>query len=78
MCVVGMEKDKHVIIMNSWGTDFGDKGFFYMPWEYYFSNNVESQVFIVELVQENGDIRILDRHRKRGILSIIERHWIQH
>lgn len=36
---VGYDDDKqHIIVRNSWGTDWGDRGYFYMPYEFFFTN----------------------------------------
>ncbi len=36
MCVVGYDNEKEMFeIMNSWGTEFGDKGFMFVPYEVY-------------------------------------------
>jgi len=52
VCVVGYEMDKHVVVMNSWGTSWADGGFFYMPWAYFFSENVMDDMYIVTSVTE--------------------------
>lgn len=31
------DKQKHIICRNSWGTEWGDNGYFYLPYEYFFS-----------------------------------------
>lgn len=34
------DKKQHFIIQNSWGTEWGDKGFFYMPYSYATDSNL--------------------------------------
>ncbi len=53
VCVVGYEKGKHWIVQNSWGTDWGDQGYFYMPWDFFLSEDCYD-FWVVEAV-ENGD-----------------------
>ena len=46
--VVGYAKDRHVIMLNSWSSSWGDRGFFYMPWPYFFSDNL-ADLWVVDL-----------------------------
>ena len=35
-CCVGYDDDKQILILkNSWGTDFGDQGYLYMPYKFF-------------------------------------------
>jgi C1A family cysteine protease len=53
-CVVGVGYDdtkKRAIIRNSWGTGWGDKGYFYMPYDYLFNKDLCSDFWTLRLVQ---------------------------
>ena len=55
-CVVLMGYDdgsRHFIVRNSWGPDWGDKGYFYMPYEYVFRKDLSDDLWMVETVGED-------------------------
>jgi len=43
--VVGYcRRQRHVIVQNSFGSKWGDAGYFYMPWDFFFSEDVDCWV----------------------------------
>lgn len=46
------QKAQMYIVRNSWGPDWGDKGYCYMPFDYIHSNNLCDDFWCVELVKE--------------------------
>lgn len=49
---VGYDDEKqHFIIQNSWGTEWGDKGFFYMPYSYATDSNLAADFWTIRLVE---------------------------
>lgn len=51
---VGYDNDKEVfIIRNSWGVNWGDQGYFYMPYEYMTNKNLCSDFWVVKKVRDN-------------------------
>jgi C1A family cysteine protease len=53
VCVVGYDQSARVWIMrNSWGTDWGDNGYFYMPFEYLLNANLSDDFWLCSLVEK--------------------------
>lgn len=51
MAVGYNDKQKCFIVRNSWGTGWGDKGYFYMPYEYITNNNLADDFWTIRLVE---------------------------
>jgi len=47
LCVGYNNSDKQFICQNSWGTGWGDKGFFYMPYEYLKNRNMSDDFWVI-------------------------------
>ena len=46
--IVGYDDDKHQFIMrNSWGSTWGDKGYFYLPYNYMMSPDLASDFWVI-------------------------------
>jgi C1A family cysteine protease len=41
------DKNKHFIIRNSWGVEWGDKGYFYMPYDYILDTKLASDFWCI-------------------------------
>jgi hypothetical protein len=49
---IGYDEDKnHFIIRNSWGTGWGDKGYFYMPYDYMKNGNLADDFWTLRKVE---------------------------
>jgi C1A family cysteine protease len=52
---VGYERSKRMfIIRNSWGAGWGDKGYFYMPYDYMLNANLADDLWALYTVEEAG------------------------
>jgi C1A family cysteine protease len=52
---VGYERSKRMIIVrNSWSPQWGDKGYFYMPYAYMLNANLTNDLWALYSVEENG------------------------
>lgn len=50
-CIVGFDdKSKHFIVRNSWGDSWGDRGYFYMPYDYITNSGLASDFWSIRLV----------------------------
>ena len=47
LCVGYDDAKSQVIIKNSWGASWGDKGYFYMPYEYITSDDLAADFWTV-------------------------------
>jgi C1A family cysteine protease len=47
ICVVGYRPDGHFIVRNSWNTDWGDNGHFYLPPEYLANSNLAGDAWAI-------------------------------
>jgi C1A family cysteine protease len=51
---VGYEDSKNALIMrNSWGTSWGDRGYFYLPYEYITIPNLAADFWSIKLVEDH-------------------------
>lgn len=48
---VGYTSQDELIVRNSWGTDWGDEGFFTMPLEYVLNRNLADDLWTISLVE---------------------------
>jgi C1A family cysteine protease len=44
------DENQWLIVMNSWGASWGDKGFFYLPYEYITNNNLSDDFWTIRQV----------------------------
>ena len=52
--LVGYNDDKETcIVRNSWGVEWGDKGYFYMPYEFITNKDMCSDFWIIETVEDS-------------------------
>ena len=53
LCVGYDDSKKTFIVQNSWGTDWGDKGFFYMPYDYLTNPDLASDMWTIRSVSDD-------------------------
>jgi C1A family cysteine protease len=54
MAVGYNDTQRRFIIRNSWGTDWGQKGYFTMPYEYLVSRNLSDDFWTIRAAEEGG------------------------
>jgi C1A family cysteine protease len=42
---------EHVIVRNSWGGNWGDGGYFYMPWAYLLDRNLADDLWLIDSIR---------------------------
>ena len=52
MCVGFSDSKKKFIIRNSWGVNWGDDGYFYMPYEFMTNKDLCSDFWIIEKIKD--------------------------
>lgn len=53
IALVGFDDEKkHFIFRNSWGTEWGENGYGYLPYEYVLNENLSSDFWIIEKVKD--------------------------
>jgi len=50
VCVGYSNEQKHWIMLNSWSDGWGDKGFFYLPYEYLTEENLSSDIWVIKKI----------------------------
>lgn len=67
MVIVGFsDKDKVFIVRNSWGTDFGDKGYCYIPYSYVLDTSLNSMCCIITKISAS-DIEVKGNSKKISV-----------
>lgn len=67
MVIVGFsDKDKVFIVRNSWGTDFGDKGYCYIPFSYVLDTSLNSMCCIITKICAS-DIEVKGNAKKISV-----------
>lgn len=51
LCVGYDESSQRFLVMNSWGTEWGQKGFFTMPYQYVLNSNLADDIWTLRLVK---------------------------
>ena len=55
VCIVGYQNHNKTFIMrNSWSCDWGDKGYFYLPYDYILNKNFTSDLWCISTVSKNA------------------------
>ena len=58
MCVGFSDSKKKFIIRNSWGVNWGDDGYFYMPYEFMTNKDLCSDFWIIEKIKDKNNYTI--------------------
>ena len=67
MVIVGFsDKDKVFIVRNSWGTDFGDRGYCYIPYSYVLDTSLNSMCCIITKISAS-DIEVKGNNKKIAV-----------
>jgi len=53
VALVGFDdKNKEFIVRNSWGSNWGDRGYFYMPYDYVLSQELSSDFWTIKRTED--------------------------
>ena len=64
------DRTKCITVLNSWGERFGDKGYFYMPYDYITNPKVAFNFWKIEEVREEIEIIV---HNNVTVEIVIEK-----
>jgi C1A family cysteine protease len=51
LCVGYNDRKQRWIMRNSWGKSWGDKGYFYLPYNYLLNNNLAGDLWVLTTVK---------------------------
>ena len=51
LCVGYDDKTQRFLVMNSWGTDWGQKGFFTIPYSYLTNDNLADDFWTIRVIE---------------------------
>lgn len=71
ICVVGYnDENKKFKFKNSWGTNWGDNGYGYLPYEYFDHQYREAWSAVDYDINNNGDLKISNEELRRALLNL--------
>ena len=72
MVIVGYtDETKHFVVRNSWGSDFGDRGYCYIPYSYICNNDLDRMACIITEV-DTSDVQTVVAGGQAGKSTIVQ------